>query len=149
MRRGWICEKTLFELYDYDGWEVEHVLSPSTPSFPFSFFLSMLDGGWMALEVSNGPAQIDTQVYGRLFMIFLFSSFCRTWVGIEVCKKNGNVSFVFVLVYLGGGIMLGVRGCISQHGYCHDHNRDISAVVFVVLSAASQMKQRWKCHMCR
>jgi hypothetical protein len=77
------AKELFFDLYDYDGWEVNmfsrRVL---TPSF-LSLFLSILDGGWMALEsLQLAPAQIDTQVYGRLFYDFsLFFFFCRTWVG--------------------------------------------------------------------
>jgi hypothetical protein len=59
----------------------------------------MAVGGWMdgSRSLQLASAQIDTQVYGWLFYDFsLFFFFCRTWVGIEVCKKNGSVCFVSI-----------------------------------------------------
>jgi hypothetical protein len=40
--------------------------------------------------------------------------------------------FCLALVCLGGDIMLGLRGCMSQHDYCPDHNRDISTYCCVL-----------------
>ena len=93
--RGWICEKTLLLVRLRGG---EHVLSLSLsilfPFLSFPFHVRRRLDGSRSLQ---WPAQIDTQVYGWLYMIFFvafaFSSADLGW-GSKYARMNGNVSFV-------------------------------------------------------